>query len=40
MTLTTALQQGRKLLLKLTNTIDYEDDTATEGGSSEGVILN
>jgi len=39
LTLTSAPAAGSKIVVKLSNTVDYEDDTATEGGSSEGVYL-
>ena len=39
LTLTTAPAAGAKIVAKLANTVDFEDDTATEGGSSEGVYL-
>jgi len=39
LTLTTAPASGSKIIAKLSNTVDYEDDTATEGGSSEGSYL-
>jgi hypothetical protein len=39
LTLTTAPASGSKIVAKLSNTVDYEDDTATEGGSSEGSYL-
>ena len=39
LTLTAAPAAGSKIVAKLANTIDYEDDTATEGGSSEGSYL-
>jgi hypothetical protein len=39
LTLTTAPASGSKVVAKLSNTVDYEDDTATEGGSSEGSYL-
>ena len=39
LTLTTAPASGSKIVVKLSNTVDYEDDTATEGGSSEGSYL-
>ena len=39
LTLTTAPASGSKVVAKLSNTVDYEDDTATEGGSSEGNYL-
>jgi hypothetical protein len=37
--LTTAPAAGSTIVSKLSNTVDYEDDTATEGGSSEGSYL-
>ena len=30
---------GATLVAKLSNTVDFEEDTATEGGSSEGVYV-
>jgi hypothetical protein len=30
---------GSKVIVKLTNTVDYEDDTTTEGGSSAGAYI-
>jgi len=39
LTLTSAPAAGSKIVVKLSNAVDYEDDTATEGGSSEGVYL-
>ena len=39
LTLNTAPASGSKVIVKLTNTIDYEDDTATEGGSSSGSYI-
>ena len=39
LTLDTAPPAGAKIVAKLANTVNYEDDTATEGGSSEGVYL-
>ena len=39
LTLTTAPASGSKIVAKLSNMVDYEDDTATEGGSSEGSYL-
>src|SRR5210317_1446625 len=39
LTLDTAPASGSKVITKLTNTVDYEDDTATEGGSSAGVYI-
>jgi len=39
LTLTSAPASGSKIIAKLSNTVDYEDDTATEGGSSEGSYL-
>jgi len=37
--LTTAPAAGANIVAKLTNTIDYEDDTATEGGSTDGSYI-
>ena len=39
LTLAVAPASGAKVVAKLSNTVDYEDDTATEGGSSEGSYL-
>jgi len=39
LTLDTAPASGSKVIVKLTNTVDYEDDTATEGGSSAGAYI-
>ena len=39
MTLTTAPAAGAKIVAKVSNMVNYEDDTAPEGGSSEGVYL-
>ena len=39
LTLTSAPASGARVVAKLANTVDYEDDTATEGGSSEGSYL-
>ena len=39
LTLTAAPAAGSKIVAKLANTVDYEDDTSTEGGSSEGSYL-
>ena len=39
LTLTTAPASGSKIVAKLSNMVNYEDDTATEGGSSEGSYL-
>jgi hypothetical protein len=39
LTLDTAPASGSKVIAKLTNTVDYEDDTATEGGSSAGAYI-
>jgi len=36
---TTAPAAGSTIVAKLSNTVNYEDDTATEGGSSEGSYL-
>ena len=37
--LTTAPAAGANIVAKLTNTIDYEDDTATEGGSTDSSYI-
>src|SRR5210317_1910428 len=37
--LDSAPASGSKVVAKLTNTVDYEDDTATEGGSSAGSYI-
>src|SRR6056300_591795 len=37
--LDSAPASGSKVIAKLTNTVDYEDDTATEGGSSAGAYI-
>ena len=39
LTLNPAPAAGAKITAKLTNTIDYEDDTATEGGSTDGSYI-
>ncbi len=39
LTLAIAPASGSKIVAKLSNTVDYEDDTATEGGSTEGSYL-
>ena len=39
MTLTTATASGSKVVAKLSNMVDYEDDTSIEGGSSEGSYI-
>ena len=39
LTLTSAPASGSKIVAKLSNMVNYEDDTATEGGSSEGSYL-
>ena len=39
LTLATAPASGSKVIAKIANVPDYEDDTATEGGSSEGSYL-
>jgi len=39
LTLTTAPASGSKIVAKLSNMVDYEDDTAIEGGSSEGSYI-
>jgi len=35
----TAPASGSSIVAKITNTIDFEEDTAVEGGSSEGVYV-
>jgi hypothetical protein len=39
LTLGTAPASNSKVIAKITNTVDYEDDTATEGGSSAGSYI-
>ena len=39
LTMVTAPASGASVVAKLTNTVDFEEDTAVEGGSSEGVYL-
>ena len=39
LTLTSAPASGSKIVTKITNTVNYEDDTAIEGGSSAGVYI-
>jgi hypothetical protein len=39
LTLTSAPASGSKVIAKITNTVDFEDDTATEGGSSAGSYI-
>jgi len=39
LTLDSAPASGSKVVAKITNTVDYEDDTAVEGGSTEGVYI-
>ena len=39
MTMVTAPASGSSIVAKITNTIDFEEDTAVEGGSSEGVYV-
>ena len=39
LTLNVAPDAGSKVVAKLTNTVDYEDDTSVEGGSSAGVYI-
>ena len=39
LTLNTVPASGSKVIAKLTNTVDYEDDTAIEGGSSVGAYI-
>src|SRR6056300_539217 len=39
LTLSTAPASGSKVIVKLSNVVDYEDDTAVEGGSSAGAYI-
>jgi hypothetical protein len=39
LSLNLAPDAGSKVVAKLTNTVDYEDDTSVEGGSSAGVYI-
>jgi len=39
LTLDTAPPSGAKLIVKLTNTVDFEEDYASEGGSTAGAYL-
>jgi hypothetical protein len=39
LTLDTAPASESKVVVKLTNTVDYEDDTAVQGGSSAGAYI-
>ena len=39
LTLTSAPASGSKIVAKITNTVNYEDDTSVEGGSSAGVYI-
>jgi hypothetical protein len=39
LTMVTAPASGASVVAKLTNTVDFEEDTAIEGGSSEGVYI-
>ena len=39
LTMVSAPASGATLVVKLSNTVDFEEDTATEGGSSEGVYV-
>ena len=39
LTMTTAYSSGSKVIAKITNTVDFEDDTAIEGGSSAGSYI-
>ena len=39
LTMTTAPASGSKVVAKITNTVDFEEDTATEGGSSAGSYI-
>ena len=39
LTMATAPATGAKVVAKITNTVDYEDDTVIEGGSSAGSYI-
>ena len=39
LTLISAPASGSKIVVKITNTVNYEDDTSIEGGSSAGVYI-
>ena len=39
LTMVTAPAAGASIVAKITNTVDFEEDTAVEGGSSEGVYV-
>ena len=39
LTMGSAPASGSKIVAKITNTVDYEDDTAIEGGSSAGAYI-
>ena len=39
LTLNSAPASGATIVTKITNTVDYEDDTAVEGGSTDGVYI-
>jgi hypothetical protein len=39
LTLDSAPASGSKVVVKITNTVDYEDDTAIEGGSAAGAYI-
>ena len=39
LTMVSAPANGASVVAKLTNTVDFEEDTAVEGGSSEGVYI-
>ncbi len=39
LTMTTAPTNGARVVAKITNTVDFEEDTATEGGSSAGQYI-
>ena len=39
LTMVSAPASGSKVIAKITNTVNYEDDTAVEGGSSSGVYI-
>ena len=39
LTMAVAPASGSSVVAKITNTVDYEDDTSIEGGSSEGAYI-
>jgi hypothetical protein len=39
LTMATAPTNGARIVAKITNTVDFEEDTATEGGSSAGQYI-